>query len=187
MTAEYSQIDFHKFVNDSLEPNGFRIVNITQGLMLKRLDDFMNFVNSIRTEYKNVYGWNTESKEYFLNGLVDKFKYSYAILNNKEEICFLNFSSVYGDMLHTHCSYAGNDSRNRNFAKIHMIKIAQTGLDNGYREQGGYWPKNNNGSIILYLKMGWEIKGIRNNKELIMTADLEYSRNRTYKLLTNNI
>lgn len=184
MTSEYSQIDFHKFVDDNLASNGFRIMNVKEELMQNRLDDFMNFVNGIRLEYKNLYGWNAETPEYFLNGLIDKWKYSFTILNRKDEICFLNFSSVYRDILHTHCSYAGKQTRNLNFAKLHMIKIAQTGLDNGYKQQSGYWPKNNNGSIILYLKMGWEIQSIRNDKELFMKADLVKVRNMTYDLLT---
>ena len=44
---------------------------------------------------------------------------------------------------------------------------------------------NNNGSIILFLKMGWEIQTIRNNKELFMTADLEKVRNKTYDLISS--
>ncbi len=64
------------------------------------------------------------------------------------------------------------ETRNFNFAKYHIIKLCQTGLDNGITHQEGFWPKNNNGSIILFLKMGWEIQSIRNNKELFMTADL---------------
>lgn len=186
MTAEYSQIDFHKFVNDGLAANGFRILNVSQELMMNRLDDFMNFVNGIRLEYKNLYGWNTETREYFLNGLVDKWKYSFTVLNQKDEICFLNFSSVYGDIIHNHCTYARKETRSFNFAKYHIVKLCQTGLDNGFTHQEGYWPKNNNGSIILFLKMGWDIQSIRNDKELFMKADLVKVRNMTYCLLISN-
>ena len=186
MAEYYSKIDFHRFVSDKLMENGFRVLLITQPLMQKRLTDFMNFVNGIRTEYNSLYGWVSESKEYFLNGLNDKWKYSFAIVNERDELCFVNFSSVYGTIIHNHCTYAGKNTRGFNFAKLHIIKLCQTGLDNGFTAQEGFWPKNNNGSIILFLKMGWEIQTIRNNKELFMTADLEKVRNKTYDLVSSH-
>ncbi len=183
MKENFSDINFHKFVDDSLAQHGYKILLITEKLMKERLDDFMNFVNGIRKEYSTLYGWTAESKEYFLNGLCDKWKFSYVITDKNGRIGFINFSSVYGDRLHTHCSYAGKNTRNLNFAKLHMIKLGQSGLENGYTQQGGYWPINNNGSIILYLKMGWEIQSIRNDKEIFMIADLKKVRNITYELL----
>jgi hypothetical protein len=183
MPADYSTLNFHRFVDDELAKNSFKIAVITEDLMKNRVDDFMNFVNGVRTEYKKLYGWEAESKEYFLNGLVDKWKYSFTILNAKNEICFVNFSSVYGDIIHNHCTYAGKDSRNFNFAKLHIIRLCQTGLDNGFKFQEGYWPKNNNRSIILFLKMGWQIESIRNNEQLFMIAELEKVRNQTYELV----
>lgn len=185
MDQDYSKIDFHKFVSAKLSENGFQILNITQDLMEKRVDDFMNFVNGIRTEHGQLYGWGAESREYFLNGLVDKWKYSFTIVNKSNDLCFVNFSSVYGDIIHNHCTYARKETRNFNFAKLHIIKLCQTGIDNGFTHQEGFWPKNNNGSIILFLKMGWEIQSLRNNKELFMKADLEKVRNRTYDLINN--
>ena len=183
MTKGYSLIDFHKFVDDKLAENGFRINLVTKELMESRIDDFMSFVNNIRLEYKELYGWNTENREYFLNGLTDKWKYSFTILNNKDEICFLNFSSDYGNIIHNHCTYARKETRSFNFAKLHIVKLCKTGLDNGFTHQEGYWPKTNNRSIILFLKMGWQIESIRNNKELFMIADLEKVRNQTYELI----
>lgn len=175
--------DYHRFVDDKLAENGFRIKLVTKEMMEERVDDFMAFVNGIRTEHNDVYGWGTEPKEYFLNGLNDKWKYSFTIVNDKDELCFVNFSSVYGDIIHNHCTYARKDTRNFNFAKLHIIKLCQTGLDNGFTHQEGYWPKNNNGSIILFMRMGWQIDSIRNNKELFMLADLEKVRTRTYELV----
>jgi hypothetical protein len=183
MPSDYSNMNFHKFVDDKLNENGFNIRLVSKEFMDKRVDDIMNFVNGIRTEYKDLYEWATESKEYFLNGLVDKWKYSFTILNAKDEICFLNFSSVYDNIIHNHCTYARKETRNYNFAKLQIIKLCQTGLDNGFTHQEGYWPKNNNRSIILFLKMGWEIQSIRNNKDLLMIADLEKVRNQTYELI----
>lgn len=183
MTQNYSQIDFHRFVDNELLESGFRICLITKELMDSRIDDIMRFVNSIRIEYGDIYDWEAETREYFLNGLVDKWKYSYMIHDEKEEICFVNFSSVYDKIIHNHCTYARKDTRNYNFAKLQIIKLCQTGLDNGFTHQEGYWPKNNNRSIILFLKMGWEIHSIRNNKDLMMIADLFKVRNQTYNLI----
>jgi hypothetical protein len=90
---------------------------------------------------------------------------------------------VYGNIIHNHCTYARKDTRNFNLAKLHIIKLCQTGLDNGFTHQEGLWPKTNNKSIILFLKMGWQIESIRNNKELFMIADLEKVRNQTYELI----
>jgi len=186
LAEDYSKIDFHRFVSDKLMENGFRILLITRDLIEERLDDFMDFVNGIRTEHKSLYGWSAEPEEYFLNGLTNKWDFSFTIVNDNDELCFVNFSSVYGNIIHNHCTYAGKNTRGFNFAKLHIIKLCQTGLDNGFNSQEGFWPKNNNGSIILFLKMGWEIQTIRNNKELFMTADLEKVRNKTYNLVINS-
>lgn len=182
---ENIKIDYHTFVDNKLAENGLKIVRITEDLMVNRLDDFFNFVNGIRKEYESVYGWKQESREYFLNPLDNKWKYSFVVMNNKEDLCFVNFSSVYGKIIHNHCTYARKENRNLNIAKLHNIKLCQTGIDNGFTRQEGYWPKNNNGSIILFLKMGWKIENIRNNDDLFMTADLEKVRNQTYYLVLN--
>jgi len=183
MPADYSNINFHLFIDETLGENGFRICLISEKIMNDRLSDIMNFVNGIRSEHRDIYGWKAESKEYFLNGLNDKWKYSFFIMNDKDEICFLNFSSVYETIIHNHCTYARKGFRNFNFAKLHIIKLCQTGIENGFTHQEGFWPKNNNRSIILFLKMGWEIQSIRNNKELFMIADLKKVRNQTYELI----
>jgi len=183
MATDYSKIDFHKFADESLAENGFKIRVISKELMEQRVNDFMNFINGIRTEYNDLYGWKTEPKEYFLNGLVDKWKFSFTVMNGKDELCFVNFSSAYGDIIHNHCTYARKETRSFNFAKLHIIKLCQTGLDHGFTHQEGFWPKNNNRSIILFLKMGWQIESIRNNKELFMIADLQKVRNQTYELV----
>ncbi|MEO8512655.1 MAG: hypothetical protein ABI543_03785 [Ignavibacteria bacterium] len=177
--------NYHEFVSNKLAENGFKIVLIDSELMSKRADDFMNFVNNIRREHQSLYGWKEESREYFLNPLVDKWKFSYTIMNEKDELCFVNFSSVYDKVIHNHCTYARKDTRSFNFAKLHIIKLCQTGLDEGFTHQEGYWPKTNNGSIILFMRMGWKIETLRNNKELFMIADLEKVRDQTYDLVVS--
>jgi len=185
LSSDYKNIDFHKFVSDNLAENNFKIQNITNAMMHDRLKDFMDFVNGIRTEHSELYGWKAEPKEYFLNGLNDKWKYSFTITDKDDKLCFVNFSSVYGNIIHNHCTYAKKETRSYNFAKLHIIKLCQTGLDNGFTHQEGFWPKNNNRSIILFLKMGWEIQSIRKDTELFMIADLEKVRNQTYELILN--
>jgi hypothetical protein len=181
--TNYSKINFRSFVENNLEEKGYKIVLVTEKLMQKRVDDFMNFVNGIRREYGTEYQWHEEPKEYFLNGLVDKWKYSFAIFNSHDEICFLNFSSVYGNLIHYHFAYTRSDSRGFNLSKLHTIYLCQVCLENGFSKYEAYWPKNNNRSIILYLKMGWEIQNIRNNKDLYMTARIDKVRNQTYDLV----
>lgn len=179
----YSEIDFHQFIDQELKQKGYKMVPVTGELMDKRLVDFMNFVNSIFTEYGELYKWKSVDKEFFLNPMKDKWKYSFSVMDMEDKIHFLNFSSVYGDHIHNHCTFAGKESRGKDFAKFQIMKLCQTGIDNGFTYQEGYWPKNNNRSIILFLKMGWQITHIRDNQELGMRADLEKVRNLTYELI----
>lgn len=180
---DYDKINFHQFVDDKLGENNFRITNVTEALIKERLVDFKKFVNDIIEEYAEAYDWKKADDVFFLKPMVDKWKFSFAILDEKDNICFLNFSSVYGDIIHNHCTFAGKQTRSKNFAKLHIIKLCQTGIDSGFTFQEGYWPKNNNRSIILFLKMGWQITHIRDNKQLGMKADLIKVRNQTYDLV----
>lgn len=174
---------FHEFVDNKLAEIKLKIIPITEDLMLSRLSEFSDFVNSIRLEFSKSYNWSAENREYFLNPMKDKWKFSFCMTDERDEICFVNLSSVYNDIIHNHCTYVRKDKRNMNLAKLHMIKLCQTGIDNGFTEQEGYWPKNNNRSVILFLQMGWKIDSIRNNKDLKMKADLIFVRDRTYELL----
>jgi|SRR3990170_5202431 len=183
MAADYSKIDFHSFVDNRLNEIGYRLLHITKDVLNERIDDIMKFVNSTRIEFNEKYGWEEETREYFFNDMVDKWKYSYGIVNEKDEICLLNFSSVYGDIIHYHFIYTRPDLRGISLAKLHFIKLNQVCLENGYMEMELYCPKNNNRGIILYMRLGWEIQSIRNNKELLMRCDLEKVRNKAYELI----
>lgn len=178
-------MDFHAFVDQELARYGFSIKRISEEYMQRRLHDIMRFVNSVRVEYSDVYGWNPESESYFLNGLDRKWDFSYSIeKNGDQEICFVNFASVYGDIIHNHCTYAKQKYRKMNFAKLHMLKLCQSGIDDGFSYQEGYWPKHNNGSLVLFLKMGWKIEEIRKQgSQVFMLANLIEVRDRTYQLL----
>lgn len=180
-------MDFHAFVDQELNKKGFMIQQITEDYMNRRLPDIMRFVNSILVEYSAVYGWKPESEAYFLNGLDRKWDFSFAIEQIADhEICFVNFSSVYGNSIHYHGTYAASKHRGQGFAKYHMIKLCQVGIDAGFVHQEGYWPKHNNGSISLHLKMGWKIEEIRKQgTQLFLIANLEEVRDRVYEMVIN--
>lgn len=179
----YSKINFHEFIDTELGKKGYKIAAVTKEMMHDRLRDFSGFVNNIFSEYAKEYKWKPVDDNFFLNPMNDKWKYSFTIMDMNDKIHFLNFSSVYDDHIHNHCTFAGKESRGKDFAKFQILKLCQTGLDNGFTYQEGYWPKNNNRSIILFLKMGWRITHIRDDQELGMTAELEKVRNITYELL----
>jgi len=176
--------NYHKFVDDELLKKDLVIREITQSYMQLKLEQIMVFVNNIRKEHSNLYGWQPESKEYFLRELDKKWDFSFSIekiING--EIIFIALTSVYDQALHLHCAYASREYRNLQLAKLHMIKSCQKGLDLGFRKHEGYWPKNNNGSIMLYLKMGFQIVDVcKNGQQLFMIADNEYVRNKSIKL-----
>ena len=174
---EYNRINFHEFVRGNLADIGYRMVLITNELMDKRLDDFMNFVNSIRKEHFAIYGWKEESQEYFLNPLVDKWKFSYAIVNNSDELCMISINSRYEDRIHLHTVLVKNKFRNLCLSKYMLLKTAETAIDNNIRKLELYCQKNNNGALILYLKMGFEIESVRNNNDLLLVSDSEKTRN----------
>ncbi|GEM_PF-1096012 len=184
-TGITGSVDYHEFVDRNLEEFGMRIELITEDLMKKNIRKFSKFVNDAFAEYYQQYKWRKYADDnYLLNPLKDKFKFSFCIFDSDEEIRFLNFTSVLDGKLNNHLTFASKNTRRMNLAKYHIIKLCQTGLDCGYEKQVGYWPKINNGSIILYLRMGWEAASIKDDGILIMQADNAEVIRRAYKLLT---
>lgn len=179
---------YNGFIDNALKIEGLCIKVIDQLTMQVRLDEIMIFVNNIRAEFSKTYGWQREEKDYFLNPLNKKFTYSFLIETiETNEICFINFTSVYDTILHSHGTYVKERYRNQNLAKYHMLKICTKALEDGYEMQDGYWPKQNNGSIILHLKMGWKIEDIRKNgTQLYMIANNMEVRNRVFEMLTTS-
>jgi hypothetical protein len=177
-------IDYHKFVDAGLEQLGMRILLVTEDLLKENIRKFSKFINDGYKEYYDVYKWREHADdEYLMNPLQDKFKFSFCILDTNENIRFINFTSVVEGKLNNHFTFASKDTRSMNLAKFHMIKLCRTGVDNGYAQQVGYWPKNNNRSIILYLKLGWQISYIREDGLLIMLADNALIAKNAYGLL----
>lgn len=174
---EYNSINYHEFVTVNLADIGYKIVLITKELMDKRLDDFMKFVNSIRKEHETIYGWKEESKEYFLNPLVDKWKFSFAILNNSDNLCMISINSRYEDRIHLHTVLVKNKYRKSGLSKYMLLKTAETAIDNNINKLELYCQKNNNRALILYLKMGFEIESIRDKNDILLISESEKTRN----------
>jgi hypothetical protein len=175
--------NYNEFVDQGLKNNGLAIKRISEDYMRTRLGDIMSFVNGVILEYGEAYGWVPQMEDYFMNPMNRKFDFSYMIERiNSNEIVLFNLHSVYGDALHNHCTYANKKFRGMGLAKLHMVKICQAALENGFRKMEGYWPKRNSGSIILHLKMGWLIERMDERNKLFLIGDAELIRERTRNL-----
>lgn len=177
----------NEFILSELEKNHFRLIQISEKLMETRLEEIMRFVNLIRAEHGEKYGWTVESKEYFLNPMDRKFSYSYLIENNNNEIISLSLFSVYGEMIHNHCTYVGEKYRNRGLAKLLLINLCYHSILNGFQTYSGFFPKENNRSLILFLRLGLKIDYIRNNSEIFGTCNLEEMALNAYNLYSREI
>lgn len=184
MIAE-ENINYHKFVDDELAKMGLRIELITLEIMQRDIRKFSEFINNAFAEYYEVYKWRKHANdEYLLNPLTDKFKFSFCIRNRADELKLVDFASVTDGKINHHLVFTSKDMRGKNLAKYHSIKLCQTALENGYKEQIGYFSKKNNGSIILHLRMGYEISHIREDGLIIGYADNAVILENTYRMLT---
>jgi hypothetical protein len=185
MTNQDNSSEIETYVVERLDQNGYRIIMITEKLLNERLDEISDFVNTVILEHERNYNWETLGNDYFRNPLVEKFSYSYLIESKvNSEICFVNFSSLYDNVLHNHCTYSHKNHRGKNLAKYHLLLLCNSAVKNNIRSQEGYWPKKNNGSIILFLRMGWEIEEIRKNgTQLFMVCDNLKVRDRLRQML----
>lgn len=152
------------FVRNRLLLRGYTICSITKPIMHERLHEIMQLVNGVRNEYAKDYHWLAEPEEYFLKDLPGKWEFSQMITINNE-VVFVNISSLQNDLIHFHGSYTHSDYRGRQLATYHMAFITNLALMCGAIEMEGYWPKHNNGSLILHLKLGWKIYDLRKNGE----------------------
>jgi RimJ/RimL family protein N-acetyltransferase len=176
-------MDYHNFVDRELSKKSFRIIQVTEKLINKRLDEIAGFVNSIRKEYSLLYEWTEETIDYFLNPMDRKFEFSFLVEEkNNHEIAFVSFASVYSNSIHIHFYYAGKNYRNLGLAKLHIIKLCQASLDYNFKKLEGYAPKKNSNSIRLLLSLGYEIESIRNLNEVFFIADLKKVRDSAYNL-----
>jgi len=177
-----SEFDFEGFVETELKSSRLKIIPASENYCLDNLEKILSFINTNRNEYAADYGWRQEAKEYILNPLQNKFKFSYVISNETDEICFLNFTSVYDKILHNHCTYTSSVYRNKGLAKLHMIKLCSNALNSGFEFQEGFWPVNNNRSLILFLQMGWQLDSIGKDTQVKMIADNKIVRQKAYEL-----
>jgi ribosomal protein S18 acetylase RimI-like enzyme len=172
--------DYHRYIDSVLEEKNLRIVRITKEYMNENLYDIMEFVNKIRNEFKNLYGWEKENKEYFLNPLVDKWKYSFVITDSHKSPCMISINSRYSDRIHLHTVLVKKEYRGSGLVKHMLLKTAETAIENGIPKIELYCQKTNIGALILYLRSGFEIDSIRNNKDLLLVADSEKTRKFCY-------
>ncbi|MBL8015819.1 MAG: hypothetical protein JNK43_00990 [Ignavibacteria bacterium] len=178
-------IDYHKFVDDGLAEMGLRIELISLEVMQRDLRKFSEFINNAFGEYYEIYRWRKHADdEYLLNPLTDKFKYSFCIRNAADELKLVDFASVTDGKINHHIVFTSKDMRGKNLAKYHSIKLCQTALENGYTEQIGYFSRKNNRSIILHLRMGYEISHIREDGLIIGYAENAVILENTYRMLT---
>jgi len=174
---------YHDFVDQELVKKGFTIKLINEDYIATRILDCISFVNGILEEYQNTYNlWTPKPREWFLNPMIRKWEFSLVIEDLKNQIALFNFTSVYGELLHNHCTYVNRNLRGLGLAKLHMLKICQLGLDNGFKKYEGYWDKHNNGSLILHLKMGFMIESFRKNEQLLLVGDLLDIRNKVFNI-----
>jgi hypothetical protein len=180
--------DINNYIDSSLRSKGMAIIQVTESILINRLDEIMNFTNGIIREHVDKYNWIEENKEYFLNPLVRKFDFSFLIEDiNTHEICFLSFSSQYEKSLHLHFAYGDKKYRNLGLAKYNQLKTCNEAYNSNLLELEAYWPIHNNGSIALFLKMGWKITDIRKNRtQLFMKADTKLVISNILYLLNYN-
>ena len=129
-----------------------------------RIDEIMSLVNGVRTEFANDYKWGPEPKEYYLKEIHNKWEFSYMITHSGT-VVFVNISSLQNGNFHFHGTYTRREYRGRNLATYHMAFISDLANKAGLNEMEGYWPKHNNGSLILHLRLGWKIHDLRKNGE----------------------
>lgn len=180
-----SNPDYNNFIDTELSKMGLRIELITEEVMKKELREFSKFINDAFEEYYEVYKWRKHADdEYLLNPLVDKFKYSFCIKDKNNNIALADFASVTDGMINHHIIFTAKEHRGKNLAKYHSIKLCKTALENGLQKMIGYFSRKNNGSIILHLKLGYEISHIREDGLIIAYADIETVLKNSYTMLT---
>lgn len=174
---------YHEFADKLLSERKLRIIQITKDCLKNNFIEIKQLVNSTRKEFGSAYNWCEETDDYFLQDLSGKWKYSFGIINQEDKIFLVNFSSLYGEILHYHFTYVSKEYRNKNLAKIHSLKLSQYALDNNLTQQEGYWSPNNLDSISLYQKLGWTIQEQVSQHKLLLRSDIQTVRDNSYKLL----
>jgi GNAT superfamily N-acetyltransferase len=177
-------INYHEFVDTELKKLGLRIELISEDIMKRDIRKFSEFINTAFAEYYEVYKWRKHADDdYLLNPLKDKFKFSFCIRNRDNDLVLVDFASVIDGKINHNFVFTAKKYRGRNLAKYHFIKLSQTALDNGYKEQIRYFSKKNNGSIILHLRMGFELSHIKEDGLLVATADNARILQNAYNML----
>ncbi len=183
-TAEGKAINYHAFVDEELGKMGLKMELISEDLMRKDLRKFSKFINDSFEEYYEIYRWRKHADDdYLLNPLTDKFKFSFCIKDSNDNLVLADFASVTDGKINHHIIFTAKEYRGKNLAKYHSIKLCQTALENNYKELIGYFSRKNNRSIILHLKLGYEISHIREDGLIIGYGDIETVLKNAYKML----
>ena len=184
-TIENTLQELEKVIHDVLKSKGLRFVGLTEEIQRNRTNEIINFTNAVIKEYKAEYCWNEINEEYLSKYFLDKFSFSFLIEEiQTKKIAFLNISSNYNNSIHYHCTYVGAEYRNLGLAKLHMLYMVVLAKRKGLSTFEGYWPKKNNGSICLHLKMGWSIEDLRKNgTQLFLVGNTENIYSKTIELL----
>lgn len=178
----------NKKITEVLLKKGFRITLITEDMMKERLSEIKFFMNTIMAEYTEIYGWKEENDDYFLNPLVRKFDFSFMIEHiDSCKICFISISSIYDKVLHLHSFFGSKEFRNFGLGKIIQLRLANEAVHHNLSEMSAYTPRINNKSIILFLKMGWQIIEIRKNgTQIYMLGNVKTCINNLISILNIN-
>jgi hypothetical protein len=183
-----SNENINKFIDLNLKSKNLEIIQITYDVMNTRFEEIKTFVNSVISEFSDEYGWKEESDQYFLNPLDRKFRYSYLIQNkDTKKICFVSFASIYFNKLHLHFAFGDSKYRNLGLGKLSQLNLYNEALKERIEMMDAYWPKHNNGSIILFLKIGWKIEEIRKEgTQIYMLGDIKTCFNNLITILNIN-
>jgi hypothetical protein len=153
-----------QIIKNELLSRDYSIFSISKTTMAERIDEIMELVNGVRNEYAKDYHWTAETNDYYFKEIPGKWHFS-QMITHQNRIVFVNISSLQNDIVHFHGSYTHRNYRGRNLATYHMAFISNLAIEAGVHEMEGYWPKHNNGSLILHLRLGWKIHDLRKNGE----------------------
>lgn len=165
----------NQIINSFLTFNNLDLIQINEDYLNNNLKEIKSFVNDIISENQDKYNWTQLDDRYFINPLVNKFTFSYLLKDNKtSKIVFINFSSQYNELIHLHFSFCHSNYRGKNLSKIITLNLIRVAKKYNFKKINGYWPINNTGSLILFMKLGFKINDlIKNKTQIVMEAQVD--------------
>lgn len=165
----------NQIINSFLNSNNLDLIQINENYLKNNLGEIKTFVNNIILEHKDKYNWELLDDEYFINPLINKFNFSYLLKDNKtNKIVFINFSSQYNDLIHSHFWFCHPNYRGKNLARIITLNLTRVAKQFNLTKINAYWPINNKGSLILFMKLGFIINDlIKNKTQIVMESNVK--------------